>query len=69
MQIENVTRNHRVGGRMVLLKRETARKGQPGFLLKLEGGAERFVPEGDDIEVTSGGRTHTRTQGRIRSRR
>jgi hypothetical protein len=73
MQIENVTRNHRIGGRMVLLKKRSAehtREGLvEGFRLKLEGGREMFVEAGDDIEVTSGGSTQTRTRGRVRSRR
>jgi hypothetical protein len=70
MQIENVTRNHRVGGRMVLVKRATARRDRstgemvPGFTLKLEGGRETFVPAGDDVQVTTGGGTQTRTRTR-----
>ena len=75
MKIENVTSEHRVGGRMVLMKKSTARRDRetgtmvPGYLLRLEGGAESFVEEGGDVEITSGGSTQTRTRGRIRSRR
>jgi len=75
MQIENVTREHRVEGRMVLVKRRATQRDRDtrelveGFVLKLEGRREIFVEAGDDIEVTSGGSTQTRTRGRVHSRR
>lgn len=70
MRIEHVTRNHRVGGRMVLAKRRTVREDREtreaieGFALKLEGGREEFVAVGEDVEVTTGGGTQTRTRSR-----
>lgn len=70
MQIEHITRKHRVGGRMVMVKRATSRRERgtreliDGFTLKLEGGREMFVPAGEDVEVTTGGSTQTRTRSR-----
>jgi hypothetical protein len=64
MQIENVTRQHRVGGRMVLVKRPATRKGVDGFVLVLEGNGERFIAEGESVEVTTGGMSYTRTRSR-----
>jgi hypothetical protein len=62
MQIENVAKFQRIGGRMVMAKRRTFRKGVDGFTLKLEGNVEKFVPAGSDVEITAFVPTRTRSR-------
>jgi hypothetical protein len=63
VKIESITRNHRIGGRMVMVKRPAHRKGVSGYQVGLEGGRDQFIAAGTEVEnVTTGGTTRTRSR-------